>query len=67
MQIVQNIIWMMPVSFRQKRFTVPIGFRLFAIAQLYLSYTIGKYSAKWDRGFKLTSDHWLTTRQVSSD
>ena len=31
-------------------FTVPIGFRLCAIAQLTLSKS-EKYSAKWDRGF----------------
>ena len=35
--------------FSTETITVSIGFRLFAIAQLSLSLTIGKYSAKWDR------------------
>ena len=35
--------------FLTETITVPIGFRLFAIAQLSLSYR-KKYLAKWDRG-----------------
>ena len=37
--------------FSTEAITVPIGFRLFTIAQLSPSKTIGKYLAKWDRVF----------------
>ena len=38
--------------FSTETITAPIGFRLFAIAQLSLS---EKYSAKWDQGFSVTA------------
>ena len=50
-QKVQNTILMTTIN-------VPIDFRMFAIAQLSPSYTIGKYSAKWGPGLN-THAKWI--------
>ena len=51
-QIVQNIIWMIPISFRQKRLPCRSVSDSERLLNCLFRKQSEKYSAKWDRGFR---------------